>query len=396
MNLRLDHVRQHVGRNRLLSVDPLRGFAMVLVILAHAYLSVNAELIPRILDMFLWGVTYSAAVAFVSISGTMFSYFLYAQPNWTTAYRRYAARAAFLLLVAHPAINLTSYCFRVAGKGNSSGGLAFLKQLILDFPITDTIAVCLLVSPLFILRMGTRLKAGTIVALLTATPFVRAFLNPAEPHLLMLKEAIFGGLGMPSVFWWPLAPWLAIFLAGSFVGQALARLKQGTLKAFTLVRELNNAGITLAICSVIFTLGYKILKMGFERDWSPDLFLAIYPSQTTTLLPGYFAVLAWFFASLMRRIDISGRYDRFLWFLSILGRTSLFTFVIQFAVVESVPALLDLKGTLGLGGFLVLFVVGLTVVWVLSYGYGRMRGWFSETDYAECVATARANQVQSA
>jgi hypothetical protein len=369
---------------------------MVLVILQHSYLSVNARLIPSAPNLLLWLVTQLAAVAFVSISGTMFSYFLYIQPYWKTTYRRYAARAAFVILFAHPAISLAGYSFRMAGIENPAGSQSFLQRFILQFPITDTIAVCLLLSPILIVHFTSGLRAVTILTLWVVSPLIIAFVKPAGACWLMPKEAIFGGLGNPTMFWWPLVPWLAIFAVGSFAGRALARLKQGQLGAASLVQRLKKAGITLAICSAILTLGYKLLKMKFGRDWSPDLFLAIYPSQTTTILPGYFAVLAWLFAALMERIEILGKYDRFLWFLSILGRTSMFTFIVQFVVVESVPALLGLKGTLGLGGFLVLFVLGLVVVWMLAYGYGRLRGWFSENDYAECLAAASASQGHGA
>lgn len=363
---------------------------MVLVLLQHSYLSANRELIPSFVDLLLWGTTYCAAVAFVSISGMMYTYFLYTQSNLRSVYRRYAARAAFLILVAHPAINVTTYYFRLLViYGDSSMHRTLLERLFLDFPITDTIGVCLLVAPVFIIYFGPVLRGVTILTMLLTTLFFRAFVIPAEPSYLIPAEAIFGALGLRAVNWSPLVPWLAIFLTGSFVGQALARVKQGTLKVSVLIHEMNRAGIALAVCGIILTTSYKLLKMTFGGVWSPNLFLAIYPGQTTTLLPGYFAVLLWVLAALMQRIDISGRYDRFVWLLSIAGRTSLFTFVVQFAVVESVPALLGYKRSLGLTGFLFLFIVGQIIMWFLSYAYGRLRGWFQKNDYAECVRTAR-------
>jgi hypothetical protein len=56
--------------------------------------------------------------------------------------------------------------------------------------------------------------------------------------------------------------------------------------------------------------------------------------------------------------------------------------VIQFAVVESVPALFGMKGASGLAGFMVLFVAGSTLLWMVAYLYGRWRGWISDNDYA--------------
>ena len=288
----------------------MRGFAMVLVILQHSYLSADMKSIPPLFDFFTWNVTGLAAVAFVSISGMMYSYFLYTHTHWRLAYRRYARRAAFLILAVHPVINLSSYYFNAAGHGGSAGSFTFLDQILLNFPITDMIAVCLLVASVFVIGLSPFQRAVAIVTMLVSDVLFRAFVLPEEPHWAIIQEATFGGLGLPKVFWFPLIPWLAIFLTGSFAGYALACLKKGALDISALVRGMKNVGIILAVCGVVLTIGYKMLKIAFGGDWSPNLFLAIYPGQTTTLLPVYLALLALLFAALVQRMDISGRYNR--------------------------------------------------------------------------------------
>jgi hypothetical protein len=312
------------------------------------------------------------------------------QTDWRLSYRRYVKRAAFLLLAVHPIINLASYYFIVAGKSHSSGFQTFIYIFLFNFPMTDTIAACLLISPVFIIRFSHFQRTMAIVSILVCTAAVRAYVTSANPNLAILQEAIFGGLGDPKIFWFPLAPWLAIFLTGSFVGSALACHKKETLDISELVRGMKKAGILLAICCVVMTIGYKMLKMAFGSVWCLNLFLAISPGQTTTLLPGYLAVLALLLAALVNLIDISRYYNLLFWLLSVLGRTSLFAFVVQFAVIESVPAILGLKGALTLTGFFILFCSGLGAVWILAYLYGRLRNWIAVNDYAECVNTARA------
>lgn len=363
---------------------------MVLVILQHSYLSADMKAFPHLLDMLLWGVTGLAAVAFMSISGMMYSYFLFSRADGHVVYRRYVRRALFLILAAHPAINLLSYPFRAVGHGGVPGSYSFLSSLFLDFPITDTIGACILVAPVFILCLGPPARAVTIAVMLLLTVVARAFWVPFDGQILILKEAIFGGLGLPRYFWFPLVPWLAIFLTGSFVGQALARVRQGALEASTLIHRMNRAGLGLAFLGLFLTACYKLLKISFGGACGPNVFLAAYPAQTTTLLPGYLAVLLWVFASMMQRTDVSGRYDRLMWLLSISGRTSLFTYVVQFAVVESAPALLGLKGTLGISGFLALFAIGQIIMWFLAHAYGGTRGWFPRDDYAESLKVVRA------
>ncbi len=390
MNRRLTNAKHIARRNRIHSVDVLRGFAMVLVILQHSYLSVNMQAIPPLVDFLLWNMTGLAAVAFVSISGMIYSYFLYTRPDWRLAYRRYAKRAAFLLLAAHLVINVMSYYFNASGKQYSSGYEAFLSLVVFNFPITDTIAFCLLVAPVFVIGMCNHRRVAAISAMLLSAVFVRAFVNPVNAGWTILQEATFGGLGVPRVFWFPLVPWLAIFLSGSFAGYALACHKNGTLKVSAMVKRINRGGLLLAGCAAVLLMGYKVLKMAMGSTWDPHIFLAIYPGQTTALLPGYLAFLALLFAVLLKEIDISGRYNRLFWILSVFGRTSLFTFVIQFAVVESAPALLGLKGTISLVGFIFLFAAGSMLTWLSAYFYGRWRGWISENDYAACVKTVRA------
>lgn len=372
-----------VQRHRLLAVDALKGLAMVFVILQHSYLSTNTQTIPRVLDMLIWNVTSIAAVAFVAISGAIYSYFLYIQPHWKIAYRRYCLRAAFLILAAHPAINLMSYYFRVAGKDSPMSNLPFLTKLLLDFPITDTIAVSMFLAPPLIICMNSLLRGTTVATMLAITILARAFWIPLESHWLILKEAVFGNLGLPEIFWFPLIPWLAIFLTGSFAGQVLSYLKQGTISLPKLIQKMQRSGLVLVSLGIGLTLGYKMFKILFGNIWSPSIFLALYPGQTTTLLPIYLGILALIFAELMKRIDLFGNYSRFTWFVSVFGRTSLFTYVVQFAVVESIPALLGLKGALGLSGFLILFAIGLVAMWPLSFMYGRLRGWFQKNDYTK-------------
>jgi uncharacterized membrane protein len=370
---------------RFLSVDTLRGFAMVLVLLQHAYLSADYARIPHFLDMFIWDITYAAAVFFVSISGMMYSYFLSVKPDWKVTYNHYARRAFFLLLVVHPTINLISAYFRLVDHFGTLTTGELITRIFLDFPITDTIGLCILLAPVFIVHLRPLFRLFLVVAMLVGTELVRAFVIPPDANWHLLQEAIFGGVDLPRLFWFPLIPWLAIFLSGSFIGEGMARVKRGALDVAIFSKHLYRVGIALAVLCLILNLDYELLKLTYGKIWNKQVFLAIYPGQTTTLLPGYLAVIMLYLFFFLNRIDIAGRYDRFSWCLSIAGRTSLFTYVVQFAVVESIPALLGFKGKLGFIGFVTLFVTGMIVMGFISYAYGSYRGWILKNDYAETV-----------
>jgi uncharacterized membrane protein len=386
--LSLSSQRQHhIGKGRLLAVDILRGFAMVLVILNHAYQNVNREMMPYFLEAIVMIVTNLSAVAFVFISGSMFSYFLYTQSEWKTIYRRYAARAALFLLFAHPAINFAANFYRLI---INPGRCSFYELMTIGFPITDTIALCMLLSPLIIMRCKPALRAFIIIILWVITVPVVVLINPTEPYSIAIKKFLFGAVRDWN---YPIVPWLAIFLSGSFMGSILNQVKQGTLELTIGLRKMNKIAVLLAVCCIMLLLGHKLLKVVFQNIWSPDLFDAIYPRQTNLLLPGYLAVLSWLFSFYLKRINISGLYGRIDWLLSIIGRTSLFFYIVQFALVFSIPDLLHYNGSLGLLGFLTLSAMTLIVTWLLSYLYGHYRGWFARNDFDENVSMARAESL---
>jgi len=374
-------VRRRLGQDRIFSIDTVRGFAMVLVICQHSYLSVNQKLIAPSLNTLIWVITGFAAVAFVSISGAVYSYFLFLHSDWKAVYRRYVARAALMILVAHPVISILSYYFRMEFEPSLWLPLTISERILLNFPITDIIAICLLISPMLILRIRPVMRALLIMIMLTIAPVIVALAHPTSPVASYIIEAIFGVPGEPRFFWYPLIPWLAIFLSGSFLGREVALAKSGLLDSGTLVRRLKMAGKYLAVCCIALLTGYKLLKINFVYEWDPSFFLAIYPRQATMLLPGYFAVFTWYFVTNLERIDMKGNINRFDWLLSIFGRTSLFTFIVQFAVVESAPAFLGYTGLFGMTGFLMLFILGLTIMLALSYFYGRMRSILPHQDY---------------
>ncbi|MDA8138640.1 MAG: heparan-alpha-glucosaminide N-acetyltransferase domain-containing protein [Desulfobacteraceae bacterium] len=378
-----------MAKKRLLSVDSLRGFAMVLVLLQHSYLSTNSKLIPFFIDKTIWLITYSAAIAFVSISGAIYSYFLFMAHNWKSIYKHYAKRALFIIIVGHIAIGFTAYYFNtIVLYGGSSGSYSLFRKLLGSFPITDVIGFFMLIAPAFIVRVPPKARAALVVFLLLI-PIPIKSLNLSDNHALnILKEVLFGTPTIPEIFWFPLVPWFAIFLCGSFVGEALANVNQNRTHITVLLKRINSTAFLLLACSLGLTLFYKLLKITFNGHVNSNFLLSLYPNQTTTLLPGYLAILVWILAASMKRIDVMGRYDKLQWYLSILGRTSFFTYIVQFAIVESLPALLGINRSLNLVGFGLLFVTGVVITWWVSFIYGRLRGWITGRDYQELSQVA--------
>ncbi len=374
----------HTGAGRILSVDTMRGFAMVLVMLQHAYQVVDPGRISPLTDLAIYLPTRMASVAFMSVSGMMIAYFLCTVPDWTAVYRRFARRALMLLVVAHTAIHVARYSYYTP-----VGFASFWQHFAFDFPITTTIGLCLLIAPVIIRRTSLISRAVVVGALLVSTSAAIMLWRPESTFALALKTALFGGPEgqSPIIVGWPLIPWLAIFLGGSLVGEALARVRCGELSMTTLTAQARRAGLVLLVIGLALTAGYKFGKQWLGVD-DPLVFSALYPTRTTSLLFVYWAVLLWIFSLLIDRIDLHGRYGRLSWALSVFGRTSLFTYVVQFVFVHSLPALVGWHWNIGLGGFAAIFLYTVPMTWLCSYAYGRMRGWLSPADFSRLKSFA--------
>jgi uncharacterized membrane protein len=370
--------QRYLGKDRLFSVDAMRGTAMVLVILQHCYHLIDPLSVGHSTTLILYLTTKIASVAFVSVSGMMIGFFLVSTTDWMAVYRRFARRALLLLLVIHTAIPVARYFLH-----ESDRTARLVRGILFDYQITDTIAIALLLVPFAIRFMNTVSRVVLAVGLLVVTPIVIVLYQPGSLFGQVLKSALFGGASnAPALaIGWPLAPWLAIFLCGSLMGSALYRVKSGKIGMDSLVKKMRTTGVYLAILGLVLTVIYKILKVEFVGEWSARLFDAIYPSRTTSLLPVYLAILLWLFAYLITTIDIGRRITRLTWYLSVFGRTSLFTYVAQFIFAHSLPGLLGLSGRLNFWMFLSLFAVSITATWSLSYSYGRLRGWIKSDDF---------------
>jgi uncharacterized membrane protein len=374
----MNPLSERTGTTRIHSVDSMRGVAMILVIVQHAYHLIDPTKVYGLVDFGIYGITRMASVAFIAVSGMMIAYFLYARTDWQQVQRRFAGRAVFVLLFAHPAIAVVRYFYSEGDHWQQ-----FLTGLYRAYPITDTIALCLLVAP-WILRWIKPTGLLLLIAIsLLVSPLVSALWHPDSVILHILKDVLFGEVrtGNAIVVVWPLVPWLAIFLCGSFMGRELALVRTGQQSISDLRSTMRRWAIWLFAVGVVLSLGYKLLKMQFGDVWDPALFAAIYPSRLTGLLPIYLAILLWLFSLLIARIDLEGRYDRLSWAASVFGRTSLFTYIVQFFPAQTLPALLGLRYNLNLWQYLLLAAFALITTWVMAYIYGRMRGWIASDDY---------------
>jgi uncharacterized membrane protein len=384
VNLNSAAASHRAGKRRIRSIDTMRGIAMALVIFQHAYSHISSGQLHPYADFAVYFSTRVASVAFMAVSGMMISYFLFTKTDRTAVYMRFAKRALFLLLIGRPIVWLMRYFFYDAKMQDP------LYGLLHEYPITDTIAFSLLVAPFIILATSTRARLIVAASILVIARFAIVLIQPQSSALTIVKEIVVGQTTDRAILMigWPLLPWLAIFILGSYIAKGLADVRSGLLSSVQLARRMRTAAFWLIPIGVLLSVCYWILKAKFGGGWDLRFFQAIYPSRTTTFLPIYLGALLLLFSYLMQWIDVNGSYNRAGWVFSVFGRTSLFTFMTQFLVMHSIPALLGLKGTLNSWQPLILFVVGSSICWCISYSYGRVRGWISADDYVQLSTRA--------
>jgi uncharacterized membrane protein len=364
------------GPNRILTIDTIRGIAMMLIIFSHTRALIDQSLVSEKAYAALVYFTNISTVSFAFVNGVMLSYFFATGADWWKVYQRFAKRA-LLLLACHPVIKILSYPAHLDEMG-------FWSYFWTDFPITDTIAFCLLITPLLARALSFWPRVTYIVLTLLLSPAIVAFYRPTTEVGLIVQQFFFGTL------WWsvkdiafpfPILPWLAIDLCGSFVGQKLAALKKGKVSPQEILSNFKRAAISLIWVAGVLIVLYKGAKWALQGSVRPEWFEVYYPRTTTGLLPAFLAILLVVTALFLYRIDLQGRYNLAAWVPSILGRTSLFSYLTQFVTALSIPALLGFKGALSLTGFFLAVIVNVFVVCLLSYFYGRARGWIMPSDF---------------
>lgn len=378
---------QHVPA-RIPSLDILRGLALVLAMLQHAFLVSDKQSIPSFAQWILWMVTNLAPIAFVAVSGATCSFHVKSKNSWTSAYRAIALRALFLLSVGHILVNLSCYPYAAEQHLLSDDAKSsILASIVLGFPITDTIALCLLIAPPLQAKL-TPPQRIVLVAILLLLPIVAPlYWTSGSEQYAALREFLLGipgdfrASGEPKVFWWPILPWLGVFLTGSFLTDILSNNGHSTLETGEASIRLAKIAILLLVLSAILTIAYRMLKFAYLQEWGAEWFHLMYPNRLTTLFPAYIASLALLTSGIAYILHVRRIVHRSLWFLSVLGRVSLFAYAMQFVVVESLPAVLGLVGRLKMLQDALLFFTALIVVTSASYLFGRLRGRIAADDY---------------
>ncbi|MBF5043664.1 DUF1624 domain-containing protein [Aggregicoccus sp. 17bor-14] len=333
---------------RLLAVDAARGTAMLFVFLSHFadnYFPVTDAAHAR-LRVTLQGVGFLATPSFMLISGLMLGLlFERRREAFGPVRRALLRRGLFLLTIGHVLIAVAQL-----------PSLPSPWEALQELEVTDTIGVALLVGPLLVPRLSARVRLLLSAGLYALSQVLVYAWTPHAMAAQLVKDVLLGISDSHHllIYCFPFAPWIALYCAGSVLGEWLAReLAAGREEAVRarLVR-LSKAlgGVAVAGVSVHLVMRWaRGHAAGFSPGAQQVLEVLRHASSPFSKMPPGLTYLALYcglalgILALLLRAERAGRLGPYLRVTAMLGRHSLLAFVLQFYVYYALLPWLGLR-----------------------------------------------------
>jgi len=270
-------------------LDASRGLTMIFVLLSHFGLVYFTAPEQQTWRAILVRVGMVATPTFVILSGVVLGVQHYmSRASFGRIKARYIDRGLFLLLFGHLVIKLAIQRFEHGGS---------------ELYITDVIGVAMILGGVLVPKLGTWFRLSLSVVIYVGSWLTVYFWQPAALSSETIKELLFGSL-TPTVLLgvsFPVAPWFALYLASSVLGERLADMAQsGSIR-----RSWSELALCGA-CGVSATIGIKLvaLQLGLShlmghvttallrvgQKWPPaPLYLMFYGGVGLLLMSGCLA-----------------------------------------------------------------------------------------------------------
>lgn len=351
---------------RLTAVDTARGFFMLVILAGHAAANLDKSPPSRELEAILSPLFTSGTVGFTLISGVLLGSFAAARADMGPVLRRYREQGIRLLLVAHPLIAVALY---LPLHRPEDGPLRFF---LLRHYMTDLLAVIFLAFAPLVPRMRPHVRLGAGVALMVVHRLLDASSAlRARPWLLareLLSGVDFHSQDRVLIENYPFLNILGMFLIGTFLGDMVGRAqKSGDLRGQS--RRFVTYSMLTPLLALPLLGAWRGFKVGFLPDRESLFRTALYPDREGSLFPIYLSLVLAVLGLALGR-DASGRAPR--WIeerVQVLGKTSLFTYVAQYYLVQTIPCLLGFEHDVSVAFWVVwtigsiLGLFGLSTLW---------------------------------
>ena len=365
---------------RWIAIDASRGVAMVFVCLSHFATGYFASIgHPERQDL-TDRISMLASPAFMLISGSMLG--LLSATRSTERFARVRDklmdRGLFLIVVAHVLIVIAHLPLR-------DGPRAWMRWGF----ITDTIGVCLLVGPSMVRRLSARARLAFAGAMYAASWWLVRAWHPTALVARFIKDTVVGPMGASTrLYNFPLLPWFAVYLAGTALGGEIAKRRARGVSSVRPVLGIGGVSATLAfacIAIVAATMPHALIPTADEFTRLSDLaspFQKLPPAPLYLL--GYGGLSLVMMGTLMWAEE-HAIGTRALRAASLVGRASLFVFILQYCANFVIAPQLHLPDTrwwpvFFAGSLAVIYMstaawmaAGLNRLITVGYPFGRAR-----------------------
>jgi len=316
-------MRTRVKHDRIVEIDALRGTAMLLVCVAHFF---TVYFPPKGIP---WVVLMQrsfmvASPTFILVSGLMLGFLYKSQlPEFASIRLKLVDRAVFLITVGHILIMIARAA--LPGGFNTAIHRVF---------ITDAIGFSIIAGSFLITRTSTQTRFLLSVMLYVASWIMTLFFHPSFTLLRGIHDALFGTFmdEGPYLVGFYLVPWFSFYLLGSCLGEVLSDKMNSRrrLAAWILRTALVFTGLAVAIKGAyMFLHRFGVIP---HSEWAyslTSLFQKYPPGPVYFLFYGGIGMFVLFLLLQFGRVRIAKSYVSW---ASVLGRTSLITFIIQYYV----------------------------------------------------------------
>jgi hypothetical protein len=302
-------------------------------------------------------------IGFAGVSGILLGSFIATRPDLRPILARYRQQGLRLLFLVHPLLALALW-------GSMGKGTSLPEFMLGRWYITDTLALLFIGLVPLLPRLSPTCRLVIGIALMALARPLSYQLGLESWGLQLLQDVLFGTETRGThvlLDTYAVTQIGGIFLIGSYVGHHFGLSNQrGELGQFA--RRLLRFAVPLTLSSVVLGGAWAALKWGPFSSDHRFLRFVLYPDRFLSLLPMYMAAVIALIAIIGIRAETRapGRMDRV---CLIFGKTSLFTYVIQYLLVQTIPYYLGLKGSMS---------VIMCFVWTLgacAVAYGAASLW---------------------
>lgn len=305
---------------RLRGIDAARGLAMVFVCLSHFGLEYFRRLDEQSIAKALYMIGMVGSPTFMLISGVMLGVLYQTRRGRFGQHRMLLAdRALFMLTVGH-------LLMMVANVPRQES----LSQTLQRGFITDALAVALLLGPTLVAYVSRRARVLLALILFAGAWLLAVRWTPANAFDEVVRYLLVGSHPHELPYNFPLLPWLAVYVAASVLGQWI-----GEQIAAGHQRKVERTLFGWGVAATTFVVLYKLCQWTIAIPSAPLLAVLASPWKKLPPSPAYLLFYGgWALMLVAGTLMIERRklVQPLLKWAMLLGRASLFVFILQFYV----------------------------------------------------------------